>query len=241
MRQKIRKTSIFIILLIFPVIMNFFSPYLIVQGSFNGIVSGSLLMFGSLFITSLVFGRLFCSWICAAGCLQDIIAESRTRHYNSPAANLMKWILWIPWMLTIIIGFISAGGIGSVQPMYFTETGVSVDEPAKWITYFMVIGIFMLLSYIFGKRAGCHSICWMSPFMILGRKLRNQLKIPAFHLSVNPATCTKCRKCSTNCPMSLDVQGMVAKGNAEHHECILCARCADGCPSGSIRFGFGTK
>lgn len=239
MRQKIRKAIILLSLLVFPVTMNWFSPFLILQGGFNGIIAGSALLFTSLFIASLFFGRLFCSWLCPAGCLQDLVAESRTRKFNSGTANTIKWVIWIPWIGSILTGFIMAGGVKAIQPLYFTETGISVDEPIKWISFFMVVGIFLLLSFIFGKRAGCHSICWMSPFMIPGRKVSNFLKLPAFRLAVNPDSCSHCGKCNSNCPMSLNIQQMVKRGDAEHHECILCSRCADNCPTNSIRFVFG--
>jgi hypothetical protein len=41
MRQKLRNASLLMSLLAFPVSMNFLSPYVIVHGAMNGIVSGS--------------------------------------------------------------------------------------------------------------------------------------------------------------------------------------------------------
>lgn len=38
--------------------------------------------------------------------------------------------------------------------------------------------------------------------------------------------------------MSLDVEGMVSKGNTDHSECINCGTCIDVCPKGVIRYGF---
>lgn len=46
-------------LLAFPITINFFSPYLIVLGAWNGIVNGSLMLFAILLIGSIFFGRLF--------------------------------------------------------------------------------------------------------------------------------------------------------------------------------------
>ena len=34
-----------------------------------------------------------------------------------------------------------------------------------------------------GRRAGCHTICWMAPFMIIGRKLRNLVAWPSLRLT----------------------------------------------------------
>jgi len=103
----------------------------------------------------------------------------------------------------------------------------------------VVIGVFLILSLIAGRRAGCHYICWMAPFMILGRKLRNLFGWPALHLRANRAKCTNCQRCTTNCPMSLDVNGMVQREDMENSECILCGSCADTCPRDVIRYAFG--
>jgi ferredoxin-type protein NapH len=91
---------------------------------------------------------------------------------------------------------------------------------------------------IFGRRAGCHTICWMAPFMIIGRAIRNLLKWPALRLVADAASCSDCQTCTRNCPMSLDVNGMVQRENMENGECILCGNCVDGCPKDAIRFSF---
>ena len=64
MRQRIRKALVIIAFLSFPVTMNFLSPYVIIDGAMNGVVNGSLIMFGLMFLSSLFFGRLWCGWIC---------------------------------------------------------------------------------------------------------------------------------------------------------------------------------
>ncbi|MFN2167834.1 MAG: 4Fe-4S binding protein, partial [Anaerolineae bacterium] len=91
---------------------------------------------------------------------------------------------------------------------------------------------------IFGRRAGCHTICWMAPFMIIGRWIRNLAKWPAQRLEAEPARCTDCQSCTRNCPMSLDVNSMVKQGAMENGECILCGNCVDGCSRNAIHFSF---
>jgi polyferredoxin len=131
-----------------------------------------------------------------------------------------------------------AGGWRQVNPLYLTESGISVDEPAKYLVYYAVVALFVGLALLAGRRAGCHTICWMAPFMILGRAIRNRAGWPALRLQTEPAACRACRKCATNCPMSLNVTAMVQAGRLEHAECILCGTCVDNCPHGAIRFTF---
>jgi polyferredoxin len=59
-RQKIRKAIILISFLLFPITINYFSPYIIIDGAAQGIITGSFITFGLLFIVSLFFGRAFC-------------------------------------------------------------------------------------------------------------------------------------------------------------------------------------
>jgi ferredoxin-type protein NapH len=116
----------------------------------------------------------------------------------------------------------------------------SPDRPIliAYIIYYMVVFLFFLLAVFVGRRAGCHTICWMAPFMILGRKIRNAFGWPALQLTTDAGKCSSCLTCSGNCPMGLDVNGMVKQSAMENSECILCGTCVDGCPTKAIRYSF---
>lgn len=237
-RQKARNTLLILSLLAFPVTMNYLSPYVIIYGASQGIINGSLIMFGLLFLSSLVFGRLWCAWVCPAGALGEICMRVNDDRVRSKWLDYLKWGIWVVWQGLIAFLAVSAGGYRSVDFFLLTESGISVDEPAKYVIYFIVVGTFLLLSLFIGRRAGCHSICWMAPFMILGRKIRNLFAWPSYRLKVEPENCIKCKKCTYNCPMSLDVDAMVNQNKMENAECILCAQCADNCPEGVIHLVF---
>lgn len=243
-RQAVRRALLLLSFIAFPVTMNYLSPYLIVDGAFNGIVSGSALVFASMFVGSMLLGRLWCGWVCpAAGIQEPLLRVNSTR--LSPRADIAKWVVWIVWIAVIIAGVVSAGGYSSVQPLYQTAGGISVQGDAErpiifaYIIYFAVVLTFMGLSLVLGRRAGCHTICWMAPFMILGRGIRNRLgSWPSLRLASDPAACTHCGSCTRSCPMSIDVETLVATGSVEHPECALCASCVDACPSKAIRYTF---
>ncbi len=86
----------------------------------------------------------------------------------------------------------TAGSFRSVDFFLLTESGVSVDTPYKYVIYLIIAGIFMMLALLIGKRAGCHVICWMAPFLILGRKIRNFFSWPSFRLSAEAEKCIQC-------------------------------------------------
>ena len=243
-RQHIRRLLLLLAFLLFPITMNYLSPYIIIDGASQGIVNGSLVMFGLMFVSSLFVGRLWCGWACPAGALGELCFPINDRPINPKKIDWIKWVIWLPWIGIIIAAAIAAGGYHKVDLLLDTVNGISVagdaDRPviAAYVIYYAVIGIFVALSLLVGRRAGCHTICWMAPFMILGRKLRNTLAWPSLRLKASPEKCTDCLTCTTNCPMSLDVNGMVHLANMENNECILCGNCVDHCAKKAIVYTF---
>jgi ferredoxin-type protein NapH len=238
LRQRIRKGLILSIFLLFPIIMNYFSPYVIIDGASQGIVNGSLIVFGLMFLSALLVGRAWCGWVCPAGGLQEAAFAINNGPFKTGKRDWIKWFIWVPWVGIVVAVAISGGGYRRVDFYHLTERGVSVTEPMQYITYLTVVGVFFGLAILAGRRAGCHTICWMAPFMIIGRKLRNLAPWPSLRLAAQASACRDCLKCTSNCPMSLDVHGMVQRERMEHSECILCGTCVDNCSQDAIRFAF---
>lgn len=238
--QKTRKIINLTSMLIFPITLNYFSPYLIIQGSFEGVLSGSSLLFLGLFLSSLFFGRAFCSWICPAGGLQEVCSNIVGKPIGR-RINWIKYVIWIPWLAAIIIGFITAGGIKQINILYYTDYGISVSAPPGYIVYFSVILLIVILSLLLGRRAFCHCVCWMSPFMIIGSFLKDKMNIPSLRLRANNNECINCKLCNKHCPMSLSVNEMVIKKNMVNTECILCGNCVDSCPKSILHIGFNNN
>jgi len=239
--QKIRRAVILVSFLLFPITIYYFSPHLIIDGAANGIITGSLIMFAVLFLISLVFGRAFCGWACPGAGIQEWCFSVNKKKSRGGKLNWIKYFIWVPWLIIILIAAISAGGFHTVNPLYYTEHGISVSEPSAYIIYFSVVGIFVILSFTLGKRAVCHYVCWMAPFMIIGTKIKNFFKWPSLHLEVAPDKCKQCKICDDNCPMSLEVSKMVKSGSIKSSECILCGNCICSCPNGVIKYSWGYR
>ena len=242
-RQAIRRVLLLLSFVAFPITINYFSPYLIVEGTFQGIVNGSLIVFGSMFVGSLVLGRLWCGWMCPAAGLQEPLLRVNARRI-SRRVGLIKWVIWAPWVALIVLAAVRAGGYTSVQPLYGTVGGISVagdaDRPiiAAYAIYLIVVLLFFGLAVALGRRGGCHSVCWMAPFMITGRAVRNTVGWPSLQLTANQSACSRCGTCTSVCPMSVDVEKRVGSGRMEDPECVLCGTCVDACPNHVIHFTF---
>jgi len=236
-RQNIRRGIVLFSFFLFPATFYYMSPYLIVESTAKGIVNGSFIVFSLLFLSSFVLGRGFCGWVCPGGGCQEAILLARTRKVKS--GDFIKWIIWIPWISAIVVVAIKRGGYEKVDFFYQTKFGFSISDVYVLITYLTVLLLIAVPAFIVGRRSFCHHICWMAPFMILGRKIANIIKLPSLGLAANPEVCINCRRCTENCPMSLPVEDMVGQRRMENAECILCGGCVDCCKRDAITYKLG--
>jgi polyferredoxin len=102
----------------------------------------------------------------------------------------------------------------------------------------VIVSLLVVLVVTTGRRGFCHYACWISPFMIVGRKISNTVGLPGLRLIADPDLCIDCKKCTDICPMSLDVNALVKRGSMEDSECNLCGECVDSCPKGVLSYRF---
>ena len=240
-RQTLRFAISILMVALFPVIFYYLSPYLILMGAAEGVIAGDAISFAGLFVTSLFFGRAWCGWLCPAGATQELCSRANSKSFNGRKRNLIKYLIWTPWVAITVVLLIQAGRIARIDPLYQTWNGISVQDMQSLIMFLAIAGTIALFALAAGKRAACHTICWMAPFMIIGRKIRNLVNLPALQLEADKSRCINCKTCNRNCSMSLDVNAMVQNQSMENTECILCGRCVDGCLKGAIRYTFGKK
>jgi ferredoxin-type protein NapH len=237
-RQKIRKGIILFSFFLFPAIFYYLSPVLIIQASSKGIINGSFILFILMFISSLFLGRGYCGWLCPGGGCQEAIFLARDKKVKR--GDYFKWLIWVPWICSIALLAIRSGGYHKLDFFYRTTHGLSIGNIQGLFSYFVVLLLLIVFpAFVIGKRSFCHHLCWMAPFMIIGRKTRNYFQWASLQLKANPQACKQCHTCSENCPMSLPVEEMVNHESMENSECILCGTCVDGCKQGAIIFGWG--
>ncbi|MBS4023142.1 MAG: 4Fe-4S binding protein [Dethiobacter sp.] len=239
-RQRMRKSILFFSFLLFPITFNYFSPYLMIEGTLNRVVSASLITWTFWFMASLLIGRAACSYICPFGGLQmlkEAAAEKKLKEINY--LRSVKYLLWLAWVGSVAFLAFRVGGYLRIDLLYNTENVVSLDSPASNITYFMLI-IIVLLPTLLGKMGFCHYFCPFGVFGILGTKIKDFLGYPSLRLQVSRDKCTECKKCDKSCPMSLQVSTMVSAGVASNTECTLCGSCVDSCNQKAISYSFSS-
>ena len=237
MRQRVRRGIILISLLLFPITLNFFSPYVSIDGAMVGLLSGSLLLFVFMFFTAIFFGRAWCGWICPMAGLSEAAMGVNRKNVNVKRLKIIRYSIFTVWFAILIVMFILAGGIKGVDLLRLTDNGISVDAPMKYIIYYAVLAIFIILTFWLGKRGACHAICWMSPFLAGGFTIGKILKIPQLRVKTDSSKCIKCGVCDSKCPMSIKVSSGVKDGHIKTSDCILCGECVDACKKKVLRYG----
>jgi polyferredoxin len=237
-RQRIRKSLLATMLVLFQyrLFHLFFSPVLVVVAASQGIVNGSLLIYVLLFLASLFFGRAWCGWLCPGAAINEACSMIVRKRCNGGRADKIKYVVFA--LLAGLIGFmaIRAGGFHSVDPLF------GMDRRSLLQDIILLLGgvaIIVPIALRFGRFGNCHYVCWEAPIMIIGTRIKETVRWPSLHLTVNPEACTGCGKCDQHCPMSLPVAAMAQRGSLRNTECILCGNCVDHCQAGVIRYAFG--
>lgn len=238
--KNFRRGCLLFSFLLLPVTLNYISPYVIIDGIVKGVAAGAFFIWSLMFLTSLVFGRAFCSYICPYGGEQMILH----RIIDKPLKKVewmkkIRLILGVIWVATIITLLVVNKGPFKVDFLYLTEQFVSVDNWMKLIGYYVIIAGILFMPLFMGKRATCHYLCPMSILNIAGTKIKNKLNLPSLRLSAKARQCKSCVSCTKACPMSLDVMGMVKSGKMDSTECILCGECVSACRHDVINREFG--
>ena len=240
-RQKIRKAMIFLSAILFPITIFYFSPYLIFIAAGNHVIGGSAILFISMLLFSCFFGRLFCGYVCPgagfgemAGCVNPKAPKLGKRRY-------IRYVIWVIWLAAVLGLYIKCWPIEKVDPLFATNYGISVSTIEEYMPYYLVVAILFGMPLVLGKRAVCHYICWMAPFMDIGMWIRRKLHLPGVHIEMEAEKCISCKKCTKACPMGLDVAEMVKAGELLESECAMCGACIDTCPKEVLSYKIKAK
>ena len=221
--------------LLFPIYINFLSPVLIIGGAYSGLITGSFVFFIILFVASLFFGRFWCGWLCPAGGMQDACETFSPRYGTKFAGIIFKYTYWILWLALIVMFFLRAGGIHGVDIMFSSESFISIMNDPIVIVYLGVVLLVFIMNLTLGQQSFCKYLCWMSPFMEIGNRIRSRLKLPGLRLKTDDHDCIACGLCSKTCPMSIQVQDQIITGTIKNTDCVMCYQCADVCPKNCIK------
>ena len=179
----------------------------------------------------LIFGRILCGW----GCWRAMVLE-RLPVGKNPGRRKGLWV-WTP-LLGVAVSFAAAVVFVLVpdsQPAgaHGHMRGDSLWSVAVGIAIYYAAAIALALT-LRDQRAFCKYLC------PTGFILRWTSRPAFLHVSAQTESCTECDACTEVCPMDIPVAARVKMGTPiGKGDCILCQRCVESCPTGSLKTSFG--
>ncbi len=172
---------------------------------------------------TLLFGPVFCSWICPFGTVEEFIGKIGKKifkkNYNhfvpSIIDKLLRYIRYVILILVVINTAISGKLLFANFDPYFALFNIWSSEVTR--LSLLVLGL-VLIGSLFVERPWCKYFCPLGA--LLG--IFNLFRI--VKLKRNEKTCINCKACDRICPMNINVSTSKAVSN---HQCISCFLCTD--------------
>ncbi len=201
----------------------------IVKGTYTHQIHDSsfVVLFLVIFLT-LLFGAVFCGWVCPLGTVQEWTGKLGKRimgkNYNhimpKKTDELLRYLRFIvlAWVLyaTATTGLLAFKSLDPYYALFHFWTG----EAALTAVIILVI---TLLGALLIERPWCKYLC---PFGVV---LGILSKISFFTLKRNKETCINCSACNRACPMNIEITNSYS---VRHTNCIVCLNCTseNACP-----------
>jgi len=197
-----------------------------------------LLFFIGIMLFTVLFGRIWCGWMCPQTVLSDFtrsITAVSNRLANHPSLRTMISHVFI-LLLSIVV---STNLIGYFVSPYQLFKNIMDNALGPWTsgswTFFTLL---VYLDLAFVRQRFCGSIC---PYARLQSAFFDHATLTIGFDRSRDDECMQCEACVRDCPMGIDIrEGLQV-------ECINCAECIDACARQSavqnrkplIRYLFG--
>jgi polyferredoxin len=183
-------------------------------------VSSWILMWLAL-ILAVLFGPVFCGWVCPFGTVQEYLGKIgkkifRKRYNRFIPAKIDPYLRYIRYVVLVIVLYETVV-VGKIvfqdYDPYFALFNIWSDE-VTWMA-FTILAV-TLVGTFFVERPFCKYAC---PYgAVLG--IFNTFRI--VKLSRNAKTCIDCKRCDRVCPMNITPSD---DKNVRNHQCISCLEC----------------
>lgn len=189
-----------------------------------------------LLVFALIRGRAFCGWVCPVNLVLEAVDFLRKK--IRPNQKLPEQVLprrtkvYVAAAVLVLSAVLSVPVFEVLSPISFINKGLVFGSLVGGITFVAII----LVEVGWGHRVWCRSICPLGGFyQVVG-------KIGFMNVHINHETCINCKSCRKACLCDPEVLEPAIEGSASAvcaGDCMLCGKCVDACPTGSLSIGVG--
>ncbi len=230
--------------------------------SLMSVFAGTSLFFILLMVMTLLFGRVYCSFLCPLGILQDVISrvsslfkspKQRRTHYKKPH-NILRYSILVIVAICLIIGV--------SYPLAFLDPYSVYGRIATNIFNSAALGINNLIAGLFPSavvyepfvNVSIAAVVVASGFFCLitilsafwGRIYCNAIcpvgsflgllsEAALFRLTIDEDKCVGCGICATHCK-----SGCIDPKNkkVDYSRCVMCFDCVKSCSTNAYKYSF---
>jgi polyferredoxin len=181
----------------------------------------SVILMTLVFILAILFGPVFCGWVCPLGSFQEwigklgkkILGKRFGKIIPQKVDNVLKYfryvvLVWVVYV-TARSGYLMFAEIDPYNALFsFWSSEVAIPG---LIVLLVTMGASLVIS-----RPWCRYACPYGALLGLSNKVR------IFGIKRNESTCISCKKCDTSCPMGIVVSD---KTKVTDLRCISCMEC----------------
>lgn len=190
----------------------------------------SVILMGLIFLLAVLFGPVFCGWVCPLGTIQEWVGKLGRKLFGKKYNHFIPWKLdrhmrHLRYGVFIWVIFVTARSgqllFERVDPYnaLFTFWTKEAALPSL-IILALTLGASLLI-----ERPWCKYLCPYGVLLGIFNKFR------LFKIIRNGESCISCGKCDRSCPMNIPVS---TRKSVKDCQCISCLKCTSelGCPVG---------
>lgn len=237
-----------------------FTPAL--QSTLSGVIVPSAIILAGLLAATLLFGRVYCSFLCPLGIFQDVLIRISRMLKTGKAkafryAPSVRWIRGTVLALVILSMLTGIGNLlmwldpysqfGRMMSMVFRPTLAEINNvfaglsdtfyhiPPDWIYVGAVTFIPLALLAVIWIMALRKGRLYCNTLCPVGAFLGLISRYSAFRPTIDKSACIKCGMCMKSCKSQcIDLK----KGDIDYSRCVNCFDCSSSCNERGIHYRF---
>jgi len=205
-------------------------PYAVIQILATGFVAGADVLIGGiivLFLYGIIFGRMFCSWVCPMNIVADtaIYGSKKLKIKNNLTFN-RKTRYGVMVVGIVLSFFLATPAFEAISPVSMLHRGIIFGMGGGWA----IVAALFLFDFAVTRYGWCGHLCPIGAFYsFIG-------KYAIIKMKHNADNCTNCGKCFEVCheEQVLDIIN-VDSGFITSPECTNCSRCVEVCDDNALK------